>query len=162
MGNSQLFQEETLDRYAELYRLLGVIELTLRERIPATLSSNSKNLNWVEVVGRDPYRAAELNRFQVKKANPLIEKLPFGFWCRLFVPKNYTKVSRAGLFAVFPQTDTHMGYSGYLALCHQFKRLNRLRNCVAHYQFHESSHHSKDLELIHDVLRLMGREFRVN
>ncbi len=80
MGNSQLFQEETLDRYAELYRLLGVIELTLRERIPATLSSNSKNLNWVEVVGRDPYRAAELNRFQVKRANPLIEKLPFGFW----------------------------------------------------------------------------------
>lgn len=162
MGINQHLLEEPLDRYAELYQLLGVIELTLRERIPITLSNNSRNLDWTHVIGRDPYRAAELNKYQIKRRNLLTETLPFGFWCRLFIPKNYTTIWRAGAFQAFPETDSLMSYSGYLTLCHQFKRLNRLRNCVAHYQFREISHHSKDLELVHDVLALMGRGFRTN
>lgn len=162
MRNNVLLKEELLDRYRDLYRLLGVIELTLRERIPITLSSNSRNLHWTEVVERDPYRAAELNKYRERRENLLTESLPFGFWCRLFIPKNYSNIWRAGLFQAFPGIDNKMSYPEYLTLCRQFKRLSRLRNCVAHYQFRELSHHSKDLELVNGVLSLLRRELNAN
>ena len=62
---------------SELYFLLGVIELTLRERIPATLSSDDSGNSWIEVISRDAYRHHELNQALNRNATNIPDSVTF-------------------------------------------------------------------------------------
>ena len=138
--------------YSELYFLLGVIELTLRERIPATLSSDDSGNSWIEVISRDAYRHHELNQALNRNATNIPDSVPFGFWCRLFTAKNFTRIWGRNLEILFPQRSRNISFSEFKNICNMFKKLSNLRNRVAHYQIVSIQRQAQDLALVRKVL----------
>lgn len=151
----EYFNKETarsLLSYSELYFLLGVIELTLRERIPATLSSNTSGKSWIEVISLDPYRGDELSQILARNPENIPNSVPFGFWCRLFTAKNFTTVWSRNLEPIFPEFSRKMSFSEFINICNMFKKLSKLRNRVAHYQIVSTQRQAQDMALLRKVL----------
>lgn len=149
----------TLTIYSRLYLLLGVIELTLREVIPTTLSVSPKEktgVSWLDILKRDKFRAREIEALEIENFDNIAERLSFGFWCRVFVPHNYSKVWLAGLHDAFPNTDSRKSRHSYLQICNCFKRASRIRNQVAHFQVIRDTSNKRDEAVLNDLIQSLG------
>jgi hypothetical protein len=148
-----------LSMYLRLYLLLGVIELTLREVIPDTLSKGSKRVSektWIDILKRDKFRAREITELKVGDLENLTERLSFGFWCRIFVPPNYSQIWLTGLYGAFPSIDSDKSHQRYMQICNHFKRANKIRNRVAHFQVSSFTSIQRDEEVLTELIRLLG------
>ena len=148
-----------LSIYLRLYLLLGVIELTLRKVIPDTLSSGSTKAthsSWLEILKRDKFRAREIETLEIRNLGNLTERLSFGFWCRIFVPHNYSKIWLTGLYDAFPELKSAKSRQAYIQICNLFKRASRIRNRVAHFQLNRESSNKPDERVLIELIQLMG------
>lgn len=148
-----------LSIYLRLYLLLGVIELTLRKVIPDTLSSGSTKAtqsSWLEILKRDKFRAREIETLKIENHRNLTERLSFGFWCRIFVPQNYSKIWLTGLYTAFPHLESDKSRQTYIQICNLFKRASRIRNRVAHFQMDRETSQKRDEKVLVELVQLMG------
>jgi hypothetical protein len=148
-----------LSMYLRLYLLLGVIELTLREVIPATLSKGSKReseKNWLDIVKRDKFRAREIAELNVGDLGNLTERLSFGFWCRIFVPANYSQIWLTGLYGAFPNISSDKSHQRYMQICSHFKKASKIRNRVAHFQISRVNSNMRDEKVLIELVQLIG------
>lgn len=148
-----------LSIYLRLYLLLGVIELTLREVIPATLSKGSKKQSektWLDVLMRDKFRAREIAELRIGDFENLTERLSFGFWCRIFVPPNYSQIWLTGLYDAFPNIGSDKSHKRYMQICNHFKKASRIRNRVAHFQVSRIHSNMRDEKVLIELVQLIG------
>lgn len=150
-----------LENYSELYLLLGVIELELRQRIPTTVSRNNNYIKWFENFEFDTYPNHQLsNALKRANGNPVgIEsKLPFGFWFRLFRIKNFEMIWKGRISEVFPQLPKPDSRKTYQSLSKRLNRILKLRNKVAHYELTKLKCQSQDIQDLIFLIKALGIE----
>jgi len=150
-----------LENYSELYLLLGVIELELRQRVPSTLSCSNDNAKWFENFEFDTYPNYHLsNALRRANGNPVgIEsKLPFGFWVRLFRVKNFEMIWKGRISEVFPQLPKPDSRKTYQSLSKRLNRIHKLRNKIAHYELTKLRSQSQDIQDLIFLIKVLGIE----
>lgn len=152
-----------LDGFAILYVQVGQIELALRSRIPATLSSScigEERKHWYSVLEFD----VECRK-SIHKALKLLDArhgdveqlLPLSFWTRLFSLHNYEKLWVPHLHQSFPSLKNPKSRHSSKEIYFLMNELRRVRNHVAHYNFAIYDNLSRDrrnLERLQSLLEL--------
>ena len=150
-----------LEKFSEIYLLLGVIELELRARIPSTLSISNQSIHWFENFEFDTYPNHLLSKALKKtKGNPVgIEsKLPFGFWVRLFRSKNFEMIWQGKLSDIFPHLPKPDSKKSYQSLSRRLLRVHKLRNKIAHFELIKLKSESQDVQDLIYLVRALGIE----
>jgi hypothetical protein len=135
--------EEQLIIYATLYKLLGVIEHTLRARIPNTLRTlaiNSGKRYWHEVIPSNTYREKTLRKLrsaEAENSRVFDLKISYGFWRHLFTRDLFTVLWLPALNKIFPNLKRPLTKDSYHEIGAALHRSYLIRNRVAHYDFKE-------------------------
>jgi hypothetical protein len=148
-----------LETFSEVYLLLGVIELELRQRIPSTLSSSNSSIKWFENFEFDTYPNYLLsNALRRLNGNPagIESKLPFGFWVRLFRIKNFEMIWKGKIGEVFPQLSKPDSQKTYQSLSKRLYRVHKLRNKIAHYEAIKLKSQSQDIQDLIYLIKALG------
>ena len=139
-----LYQESfflRLDGFAILYVQVGQIELTLRSRIPVTLSSSSKGEvveRWYTLLKFDFESRKSIQRalkFLDRRGESIEQFLPLSFWTRLFSLHNYEKLWIPHLHRNFPNLKNPKSKRSSREIYFLMNELRRIRNHIAHYNF---------------------------
>ena len=137
------YYEEQLIYYATLYKLLGVIEITLRRRIPNTLRRLALKqgvAEWYEVIPPAVSREKVIDAIRNEIATQEYEvefRVPFSFWRYLFSKELYAALWIPALFNVFPNFKNSRNHESYKVIGNALHRAYLIRNRVAHYDFKE-------------------------
>jgi hypothetical protein len=165
---SSLLYIRNLERYSQIYKLLGVIEMELRLRVPATLSKNHvefPNKKWFEHFEFDRYPAYVLRKAitnnRGSSAN-IEQKLPFGFWVRIFRNSNFGSIWGNDISEVFPQLEKPRTQKSYRRISKNLNNVHKLRNKVAHYSFIELNANSNEVRDLMFLINALGVDFQLN
>jgi hypothetical protein len=137
------YYEQQLIFYATLYKLLGVIEITLRRRIPTTLRKLAIKqgvAEWYEVIppSANRERVIDAIRSEINTQEFEVEfRIPFSFWRYLFSKELYSALWIPSLFNVFPNFKNSRNHESYRVIGNSLHRAYLIRNRVAHYDFKE-------------------------
>ena len=161
MAPSKNLVEFQLRMYANLYFIIGLIETELRVRIMITLSDIAAEKGysqWTEVVPhslgnhRSIRRAFKQNRFNWDGVE---ECFTFSFWRHLFDGRNYTTLWIPGLYQVFPSLENPLSWKSFSQVGNHMARANRIRNRIAHYNFHTSIEYENEKKVLIWLLNKM-------
>jgi hypothetical protein len=150
-----------LEDYSDLYLLLGLVELELRQRIPSTLSRSDSHNKWFENFEFDTYPKYQISSaLRRANGNPVgIEsRLPFGFWVRLFRLKNFEMIWKGRLSEVFPRLPKPDSQKTYQSLSKRLNRIHKLRNKIAHYELIKLRIQSQDIQDLIFLIKALGIE----
>lgn len=146
--------EYQLRMYANLYFIIGLIETELRQRIMITLSDFAAEKGyseWIETVPRSIGNDKSIHRAFRKNRNSWngIEKyLSFSFWRHLFDGGNYTTLWIPALHAVFPSLADPLSWKSFSQVGNHMARANRIRNQIAHYNFHTTNEYESEKKIL--------------
>lgn len=138
---NEKYYEQQLIFYATLYKLLGVIEITLRKRIPTTLRSlaiKQGSAEWFEVIPPAISREKVIHAIRSEFGTQEYEvefRIPFSFWRYLFSKELYAALWIPALFNVFPNFKNSRNHESYKVIGDALHRAYLIRNRVAHYDF---------------------------
>ena len=150
-----------LETFSKVYLLLGVIEIELRSRVPATLSRVNGNKFWYENFEFDSYPNYLIeNVLKRRKGNPVgVEsRLPFGFWVRIFRVKNFEMIWQGRINEIFPLLPKPNSKKTYDSLSRRLKRVHRLRNKIAHYELVKLKNQTQEIQDLMFLIRALGVE----
>lgn len=165
---SSLQYNRNLERYSQIYKLLGVIEIELRLRVPATLSKNNvvfPDKKWFEHFEFDSYPAFVLERAITNNrgsSTNIESKLPFGFWVRIFRNSNFGSIWGNDISEVFPQLENPRTQKSYRRISKNLNKAHKLRNKVAHYSFIELNANSSEVQDLMFLIDALGVDFQLN
>lgn len=139
MLSNENFYERTLLHFAELYLLLGVIELRLRARIPATLSEYGVSIDrapWWFLLPENSSQRVRILR-AIAKNNGEIENferyLSLRFWRDIFRGKCFRNLWTPALHRVFNGLQNPLDANSYSKVVVHLDRAVEIRNRVAHF-----------------------------
>ena len=160
MQRIQTHFEKTLHRYAHIYKLIGVIELTLRERIPVTLSSNRETkAPWFQEFLFDLPRkriieiAISRNGGMVKGVENYI---PLSFWARMYFAHGYKQLWKKKLHKTMPNFLQTSSLTQPAHIARLMRELVVIRNRVAHYEPSSANRYKKDKEVLRTIMSALG------
>lgn len=165
---TSLLYIRNLERYSQIYKLLGVIEMELRLRVPATLSKNQleyPDKKWFEHFEFDKYPAFVLERAITNNrgsSTDIESKLPFGFWVRIFRNSNFGSIWGNDISEIFPQLENPRTQKSYRRIVKKLVNAHRLRNKVAHYSFIELSANSREVQDLMFLINALGVDAQLN
>lgn len=167
MKSSPLYISK-LERYSQIYKLLGVIEIELRLRVPATLSKNYvkyPDKKWFEHFEFDKYPAYVLEKAITSNrgfSTNIESKLPFGFWVRIFRNSNRDSIWSNDISEVFPQLENPRTQKSYRRVSKKLNNIHKLRNKIAHYNFIELNANSSEVRDLMFLINALGVEVQLN
>jgi len=126
---------KNIDLFLGAYALVGELEMTLRERVPLTLSKHFgvDRHNWYSELKLDEKSRLRLDRaLQINRKNPE-SALTFSFWRYLFISSNYGNLWLPVLHKVFPELDYPKNLASFKLIERNLHSTLKLRNDVAHY-----------------------------
>jgi hypothetical protein len=129
-----------LNLLSQIYKLLGVIELSLRHVIPSTLSKifiGNPSAHWFDPFEFDTVLNKEFRRALAQNLGSLQnieESLTFRFWVAILSTEHYEKIWRKHLNLVFPNLPNPSSRGSYRSLRNRLTKAQNLRNTVAHYK----------------------------
>jgi hypothetical protein len=165
---SSLLYNHYLEKYSQIYKLLGVIEIELRLRVPATLSKNNVEFpdkKWFEHFVFDKYPAFVLERAITSNrgsSTNIESKLPFGFWVRIFRNSNFDSIWGNDISEVFPQLENPRTQKSYRRISKKLNSAHKLRNKVAHYSFIELNANSREVQDLMFLINALGVDAQLN
>lgn len=154
-----------LERYSEIYKLLGVIELELRTRVPNTLSKPKSTEPWFQYFEFDTY-PNYLLKIALKRNSDLINGvesyLPFSFWVRIFRLGNFEKVWQVRMFEIFPNLANPNSLKSYRKISKKLKSAQKVRNKIAHFDLVRISTKSPEFQDLIFLIEALGIEAQLN
>jgi hypothetical protein len=163
--NSKPSYLTTLKKYAEIYRLLGVVELELRRRIPNTLSKRRPTEPWFEFFQFDTHPNYLLKTALRRNSNQItgIEaRLPFSFWVRIFRMSNFETLWRDKLVEIFPNLPKPYSLKSYRRISMKLRIVHKLRNKIAHYEPMKIHSKSSEVQDLIFLIHALGVEVQLN
>jgi hypothetical protein len=129
-----------LNLLSHIYKLLGVIELSLRQLIPTTLGkiiTDKPHAHWFEIFEFDTFLNKEFRRALVQNQGTrqnIEETLTFRFWVAMFSSQYYEKIWQKNLIFVFPNIPNPSSKKSNRSLYNRLAKAQKMRNTVAHYK----------------------------
>ena len=152
-------QRAILKSYSTLYFSIGIVELKLRNAIPAALSISTKKYqqgDWFENLPLTPKGEIALHKalqHSFRRRTPGSKQfpedfLPLSFWRYLIRTSTYTELWIPSLRHAFPNLRNAKEFSTFKDLESDFHTLLKARNRIAHYEINSSQELSLAKECI--------------
>jgi predicted helicase len=164
MNDAKNLFEFQLRMYANLYFIIGILEIRLRKRIVITLSELATKRNysaWTELVPKSFANSRSLQKALKKNRNQIIgieNFLSFSFWRHLFDGANYTVLWIPSLHKVFPNLENPLTFKSYAQIGNYLARASLIRNRVAHFNFLEAGEHEREKEVLFWLITRLGMD----
>ena len=161
--NERIYEKELIF-YSTLYKLLGVIELTLRHRIPNTLSVIARKrgfIYWFEVIPESSSRGKVMRNLKQEVEEGLFDPnffIPLSFWRYLFSKDSYTTLWLPALYKIFPNFRNPLSRESFQEISDALHRVNLVRNRVAHYDFKNCQNFEIEAALLLWVIAMLGAQ----
>ncbi len=135
-----------LARYSKTYRLIGTLELLLRERVISTLSRYSKEKNYTEWSWVLPTK--ELRQSALKE-------IQFGFYRQVLSQKFFTELWVPATHLVFTRLPNPSTLKSCQMVENRMHYASQTRNRVCHFAFdniHNAEHEEANLKWLIDAV----------
>jgi len=154
---------KNLSDYGTLYYLVGVVEVTLRERMIMTLRNLASQRNrgeWFAVLPEEKQFKDFLARAITQnngKLDGLEIYLPFLFWRNLFSNRHYTTLWIPIAHIVFAGLEDQSSRESFLKVQEHIVIIHKIRNRVAHYDFEGSGEFVYEKEILFWFIQALGK-----
>jgi len=151
-----------LMRFADIYFLIGKLEITLRRKVPVALRSYAVQNNhsqWLDVVPRTSKNqraiviALESNS---QKVVGLEDYLPLSFWSHLFHRDFYSVLWISCLHKVFVGLSDSKSWGTFMKVSKNMRKATRIRNRVAHFNFINAGDYEEEMATLVWLINGMG------
>ena len=155
--------EYYLLRYAEVYLLIGKLELTLRSKVITTLSNYSQQSGyseWYEVVPktvRNNQVIISAKNASAREKTGLELFIPFSFWRHLFRREYFLRLWVPCLHTAFSGLQNAVSLENYKVVCRKMKRANNIRNRVAHFNLTNAGAHDEEIDVLTWLISALGK-----
>lgn len=154
---------QDLNNYGVLYYLVGMVEVTLRERMIITLRNLALKRNrgeWFSVLPEEKQFNDFLARAILQnngKIDGLEIFLPFLFWRNLFANRHYTTLWIPTGHQVFLGLRNQASHESFLMVQEKIVIIHKIRNRVAHYDFEGSAEFAYEREILLWFIQALGK-----
>ena len=149
-----------LERYAELYFLVGKLEFLLRVNIVATLRDFSYKYGyreWHLVIPDTPQNRTSIAKaIKTSKGLDFENFLPFSFWRHLFRREYFAGLWVPALHMAFLGIPNAVSKENFTIVCKKMKRANNIRNRVAHFNLINAGDHEEEIATLKWLINGMG------
>jgi hypothetical protein len=162
MFTGPLGYEFYLLRFADIYFLIGKLEITLRLKLPVALRNYAIENNyseWLDVVPRTPANQRTLAAALENNSQRVIgleDYLPLSFWSHLFHRDYYSVLWTPCLHTVFVGIGDSMSWGTFLKVSKNLRRATRIRNRVAHFNLVNAGDHEEEVATLKWLINGMG------
>ena len=138
-----------LKRYAEIYFLVGKLELLLRIHIVATLRDFAQKYSygeWHQLIPNTPQNKEAIAAAKIVSRGLDFESfLPFSFWRHLFRREYFAGLWVPSLHLAFLGIPNAATKASFKIVCRNMKRANNIRNRVAHFNLINAGDHEEEI-----------------
>ena len=154
--------EHYLTCFADIYYLLGTLEIRLRRKLPIALS-NLADANgysqWFDVLPNTKENQRALATAFERNSQTIIgieDFLPFSFWSHLFQRELYSVLWTPCLYKVFNGLRKPQSKSSFRCVSRNMRRASRIRNRVAHFNLANAGNHEEEVSVLNWLINAMG------
>jgi hypothetical protein len=157
-----LSYEFYLLRFADIYFLLGNLEIILRVKVPVALRSfaiENSYSEWLDVIPPTATNRRTLAKAFESNSRRIIgleDYLPLSFWSHLFHRDFYSVLWTPCLYKVFSGLVDSLSWGTFLKVSQNMRRANRIRNRVAHFNFINAGYHFEEVAVLEWLINAMG------
>ena len=138
-----------LKRYAEIYFLVGKLELLLRIHIVATLRDFAQKYSygeWHQLIPNTPQNKEAIAAAKIVSRGLDFESfLPFSFWRHLFRREYFAGLWVPSLHLAFLGIPNAATKASFKIVYRNMKRANNIRNRVAHFNLINAGDHEEEI-----------------
>jgi hypothetical protein len=149
-----------LKRYAEIYFLVGKLEILLRIKVVTTLSEFAEingYVEWHQLIPNTPQNRESIAAAKIASRGLDFESfLPFSFWRHLFRREYFAGLWVPVLHLAFLGIPHAANKASFKIVCRNMKRANNIRNRVAHFNLVNAGDHEEEVATLTWLINGMG------
>ena len=154
-----LSYEFYLKRYAEIYFLVGKLEVLLRINVVATLRDYAQRYGygeWHQLIPSTPQNRESIAAATIASRGIDFESfLPFSFWRHLFRREYFAGLWVPSLHLAFLGIPNAATKAIFKIVCQNMKRANNIRNRVAHFNLVNAGDHDEEIATLMWLINAM-------
>ena len=154
--------EYYLKIYAEIYLLLGNLEIKLRQKLPNALSNFAQARGysrWFDLLPKTPENQKALKTAIESNSQKILgveDFLPFSFWTHIFQRELYSVLWTPCLYKEFKGLKDPQSRSSFRDVSKNMRRARRIRNRVAHFNLANAGDHADEISVLSWLINAMS------
>jgi len=157
-----LSYEFYLLRFADIYFLVGNLEIMLRLKVPVALRSfaiENSYSEWLDVIPHNAKNKRAISKALESNSQKVLgveDYLPLSFWSHLFHRDFYSVLWTPCLYKAFTGLADSLSWGTFLKVSQNMRRANRIRNRIAHFNFINAGDHCEEVAVLEWLINAMG------